>query len=78
MNRIQIKDSMKSKKNSLSCFDDKIYIQNSGYNGLTLELIKKNSYFNYLKKLFCQAYCFNFQPNQQSFFVKDIKFKKSK
>ena len=28
---------MKSKKNSVSCFDDKIYIQNNGYDGLALD-----------------------------------------
>ena len=30
------------------------------------------------KKLFCQANCFNFQSNQDSFFVKHIKFEKCK
>ena len=30
------------------------------------------------KKLFCQANCFNFQSNQDSFFVKHIKFEKRK
>ena len=40
MNRIQSKDhsigTYKIKKNSLSCFDDKIYIQNNGYDGVAL------------------------------------------
>ena len=37
------------------------------------ELIRKNSYLNnYLKKLFCQAYCFNFFSSQNSFLVKHI------
>ena len=39
----------------------------------------KSSYLNtYSKKLFCQKYCFNFQSNQESFFVKHIKFEKRK
>ena len=38
-----------------------------------LELIIKSSCLNnYLKKLFCQASCFNYQSNQDSFFVKHI------
>ena len=41
MNRIQSKDHRIGRyeinKISLSCFDDKIYIQNNGYDGLTLE-----------------------------------------
>ena len=40
MNRIQSKDhrvgTYETKKTSLSCFDDKIYIQNNGYDGLAL------------------------------------------
>ena len=40
MNRIQIKDhrigTYEIDKISLSCFDDKIYIQNNGYDGLAL------------------------------------------
>ena len=40
MNRIQSKDHRKGtyeiKKTSLSCFDDKIYTQNNGFNGLAL------------------------------------------
>ena len=40
MNRIQSKDhrigTYEIKKTSLSCFDDKIYVQNNGYGGLTL------------------------------------------
>ena len=40
---------------------------------------KKNSYINnYLKKLFCQAYCFNLQFNQDRFFVKHTIFEKGK
>ena len=40
---------------------------------------KKNGYLNnYSKKFFCQAYCFNFQSNQASFFVRHIKFEKRK
>ena len=38
MNRIQSKDHIirtyESKKNSLSCFDEKIYTQNNVYEGL--------------------------------------------
>ena len=40
MNRIQSKDHRREKyeinKISLSCFDDKIYIQNNGYDRLAL------------------------------------------
>ena len=40
MNRIQSKDQKIEtygiSKISLSCFDDKIYIQNNGYDGLAL------------------------------------------
>ena len=40
MNRIQSKDhrirTYEVNKISLSCFNDKIYIQNSGYGGLAL------------------------------------------
>ena len=40
MNRIQSKDhgteTYKINKTSLSCFDDKIHIQNNGYDGLSL------------------------------------------
>ena len=40
MNRIESKDhrigTFKIKKKSLPCFDDKIYIQSNGYDGLTL------------------------------------------
>ena len=40
---------------------------------------KKNSYLNnYPEKLFCQANCFNFQSNQDSIFIKHIKFEKRK
>ena len=40
---------------------------------------KKNGYLNnYSKKFFCQAYCFNFQSSQASFFVRHIKFEKRK
>ena len=45
MNRIQSKDhkigTYEIDKISLPCFDDKIYIQNNGYDGL--ELIKKKA-----------------------------------
>ena len=41
MNRIQSKDhrieTYEINKNFLSCFDDKIYIQNNGYDGLALD-----------------------------------------
>ena len=40
MNRIQSKDhrieTYEINKISLSCFDDKIYVQNNGYDGLAL------------------------------------------
>ena len=78
MSRIQTKDhktgTYEINKISFSCFDDKIYIQNNGPDGLALgyqSYLEKDSYRNnYLKKLYCQAYCFNFQSNQDSFFVK--------
>ena len=46
MNRIQSKDhhrigTYESNKISLSCFDDKMYIQNNGYDGLTFVNYKK-------------------------------------
>ena len=48
MNRIQSKDHWigiyEINKVSLSCFDDKIYIQNNGYDGLAL------GYQSYLEK----------------------------
>ena len=38
---------------------------------LVIRVNYKNSYLNnYSDKLFCQTYCFNFQPNKDSFFVK--------
>ena len=41
MNRTQSKDhrigTYEINKNSLSCFDDKIYIQNNGWDGLALD-----------------------------------------
>ena len=65
MNRIQSKDhrieTYEINKISLSCFDDKIYIQNTGYGRLSFwlpELTTKNSYL--FRKAFCQAYCFSF------------------
>ena len=45
-------------KISLSCFDDKICIQNNGYDGLALGK-------NYLKKVFVKHIIFNFQSNQE-------------
>ena len=45
----------------LSCFDNKIYIQNNGYDGLVhgyyrLLSLQKSSYLNnYSEKSFCQA-----------------------
>ena len=53
------------------------------------ELIIKDSYLNnYFKNIFCQAYCFNFQSNQDGYFsiyknivrllVWHIKFEKCK
>ena len=53
MNRIQSKDYIiatnEINKISLSCFDDKIYIENNGYDGLALDyqssLEKQLSYY---------------------------------
>ena len=85
MNGIQSKDhrigTYEINKISLSCFDDKIYIQINGYDGLALGYpsLLKNSYLNnFLKKLFFQAYYFNFQSNQESFFVKMLNLKNAK
>ena len=67
----------KIKKISFFCFNDKIHIQNNGYDEFSwiLELILKNSYLNnYSKKLFCQAYYFHFQSNQDSFFYQEYSF----
>ena len=71
MNRTQSKDNKigtyEINKVSLSCFDDKIYIQNKGYDGLALGyqsyLEKTVTLITILKKLFCQAYCFKLQSN---------------
>ena len=42
------------------------------------KLIKKNSYLFFLKNIFCQAYSFNFQFNQDSFLAGHITFEKRK
>ena len=43
MNRMQSKDhrigTYEINKISLSCFDDKLYIQNNGYDGLALDFL---------------------------------------
>ena len=75
MNKIQSKNHRvwiyKINKISFSCFDDKLYIQNNEYDSLALgyqnQLEKKNYPNNYLKKLFCQAYCFDLFVSQNSF-----------
>ena len=71
MNRIQSKDhrigTFEINKISLSCFDNKIYIQSNGCDGLALGCLN-----NYSEKLFCQACCFNFFSSQNSFFVKQF------
>ena len=74
MNRVQSKDHRigiyEINKISLSCFHEKMYIQNDFVSWLP-KLIRKNIYLNkYLKNILCQAYCFNFQFNWDSFFVK--------
>ena len=44
-----------------------------------LEIIRRKGYLNnYLKKLFCQAYYFDFRSNQNIFFVKHIESEKNK
>ena len=65
MNRIQSKDhrigTYEIHKISLSCFNDKTYIQNTGYDGLVRSWKRKKRFLNnYLKLFFCQAYCFSF------------------
>ena len=74
MNRTQSKDKrirlkQKIDKISFSRFDDKIYIQNNDPSGLALgDIYQKNTNLNnYLKKVFCQAYCFNSFSSQNSF-----------
>ena len=84
MNRIQRKNhkigTYEINEISWSCFYDKIYIQSMWkISSLLLELIIKSSYLNnYLKKIFCQANCFNFFCSQSSFFIKHTKFEKHK
>ena len=72
MNRIRSKDhrigTYEINKISLSCFDDKIYIQKNGYDRLPLGN-QSSSYLNYLEKFPCQAYYFNFQSNQDNSFL---------
>ena len=46
---------------------------------MVIRINYQKSYFNnYSEKLFCRAYCFNGQFNQDSFFIKHIKFEKRK
>ena len=65
---------------SLSCFYDKIYIQNMcKISSLLLELIIKSSYLNnYLKKIFCQANCFNFSVARTAFLSSILNLKNIK
>ena len=58
----------------LSCFDDKIYIQNNGYDELALGYRKKK--LSIPKSFFYQRYCFNLQSNLDSFLAWHIKHKK--
>ena len=80
MNRIQSKDhkigTYEINKTSLSYFDNKIYIQNNACDGSSLGYKKDIYHSDYLKKLFCQENCSNFQSNEDSFFIKHIKFEK--
>ena len=75
MNRIQSKENRirtyEINKISLSCFDEKIYIHNNGYDGLVLGYQSKlYSYLNnYSQKLSCQANRFNFQSIQNRLFA---------
>ena len=75
MNRIQRKDrrigTNEINKISLSCFDDKIYIQSNGCDELVISR-------KYSEKPFCQVNYFDFKSNQDSFFVMHIKFEKRK
>ena len=53
-------ETYKINKISLSCFDDKLYIQNNGYDASALGYKSfnyiKNSYLeNYSEMIFCQA-----------------------
>ena len=83
MNRIQNKDhrigTYEINQISLSCFDDKMYIKNNGCDGLALGNYKKNNYLNnYSEKNFCQANSFNFQSNQDSFWLDILNWKNAK
>ena len=73
MNRFQIEDhkigTYEINYISLSCFDAKIYVMWWTSSWLLELIIKKQLYQQLLKKLFCQANCFNFQSNQDSFFL---------
>ena len=84
MNRIQRKNhkigTYEINEISLSCFYDKIYIQNMWkISSLLLELIIKSSYLNnYLKKIFCQANWFNFSVARAAFLSSILNLKNIK
>ena len=84
MDRIQSKDyrigTYEINEISLSCFDDKIYIQNNGYDGLALGYLSGKLFKFSVQsgQVFCRVNCFNFQSNQDSIFVKHTKFEKRK
>ena len=70
MNRIQSKyhriETYEINKISLSSLDNKIHTQNNEYNG-GLALGYHSYLSNYLKKPFCQAYCFIFSLVRTAF-----------
>ena len=70
MNRIQKKDHRT--KFFLSCFDEKMYIQNNGSDELALFFTRVSYLNNYLKNHFCESNCFNVFSGQNSFFVKHM------
>ena len=80
MNRIEGKDhkigTYEIDKFFLSCFDDKMSIQNNGCDEFALGYYKKTatSITLFFFKRFCKASCFNFFPGQNSFVANHISF----
>ena len=68
-------------KKLVSCFDDKINKYSKQWiRWISLRLSDCKNYYlkNYLKKIFCHVYCFNFHSSQNNFFVTHTRFEKSK
>ena len=68
-------------KKLVSYFDDKINKYSKQWiRWISLRLSDCKNYYlkNYLKKIFCHVYCFNFHSSQNNFFVTHTRFEKSK